>query len=201
MPAKNGRLKPCRRCGTPFWCTKCVDVGGKFPERVYCGRACYVVSITNTEEEAIASFWSKVDKSAGPDKCWTWTGGITAKWGYGAVNWKKRVLGAHKVSWLITNGDPGVLCVLHKCDNRVCVNPSHLFLGTKKDNSQDALRKGRHKNGNAILTPDLIRQIRKEYKRHGAHNQTNCRELSEKHGVSMSMIWRAARGNGWRSVK
>lgn len=53
------------------------------------------------------------------------------------------MLGAHKVAWTYTNGDPGELCVLHRCDNRVCVNPAHLFLGTKQDNVDDMYKKGR----------------------------------------------------------
>ena len=82
-------------------------------------------------------FWRKVDKK-GPihpihGRCWVWTGSKVGK-GYGQ----------HRRSWKIHFGEiPDGLYVLHKCDNPLCVNPSHLFLGTPKDNVQDMLEKGR----------------------------------------------------------
>lgn len=91
-------------------------------------------------------FWEKV-RRVGPSSCWEWTAHCDRR-GYGEIgssgNRGKPHLRAHRVSWEIHNGPiPDGLFVLHRCDNRKCVNPHHLFLGTAKDNTQDMLAKGR----------------------------------------------------------
>lgn len=75
--------------------------------------------------------------------CWIWTGHIRTN-GYGAMSIKSKLQYAHRISWELHNGPiPEGLFVLHKCDNPPCVNPDHLFIGTQKDNLQDAFKKGR----------------------------------------------------------
>lgn len=79
------------------------------------------------------------------DDCWYWIAGSRGKTGYGAFKIENDTVDAHRVSWMIHFGPiPDGLCVCHKCDNRRCVRPDHLFLGTKKDNNQDMFRKGRN---------------------------------------------------------
>ena len=89
-------------------------------------------------------FWSKVKKSD-PDKCWEWTATFDKRSGYGKISTTKhRNMAAHRASYEIHNSSiDNTLCVLHKCDNPTCVNPDHLFLGTKQDNNLDKLSKGR----------------------------------------------------------
>ncbi len=95
-------------------------------------------------------FWAKVEKCP-DDGCWQWTGTVT-RHGYGQIRyasdgWKNA--SAHRVSWELANGPiPRAaghhgICVLHRCDNRRCVRPSHLFLGTVTDNNRDRSQKGR----------------------------------------------------------
>lgn len=78
------------------------------------------------------------------DGCWAWDRGLKES-GYGVARTHEKTITAHRLSYLAFNGEiPAGLCVLHKCDVRVCVNPEHLFLGTHRDNAQDMVRKGRH---------------------------------------------------------
>lgn len=101
--------------------------------------------------------WSRVDKNGpvireelGP--CWIWTGAVREN-GYGAI-WLdgSRVGTVHRVAWTLSNGEvPRHIDVCHRCDNRRCVRPDHLFLGTHTDNARDREAKGRgnHPSGDS----------------------------------------------------
>ena len=85
-------------------------------------------------------FWDKVDKYG--EFCWLWRG--ARRDGYGMFWFKGKIVSAHRVSWeLRFGGIPVGMQVLHKCDNRLCIKPEHLFLGTQADNLLDAVKKGR----------------------------------------------------------
>lgn len=102
---------------------------------------------------------------------------------------------AHRVAFLLFNGPiPEGLKVLHTCDNPSCVNPEHLFVGTQKDNQQDAKRKDRHsrgpRNGMCQIPTGLIEPIRR------ARNEERrlLREVAEEFGISTSQVSVIARG-------
>lgn len=86
-------------------------------------------------------FWRKVNKT---ETCWLWTGYIEKR-GYGRFGYNYKTIEAHRMSWIIANGEiPEGMIICHECDNPSCVNPDHLFLGTHKDNTWDMVDKGRH---------------------------------------------------------
>jgi hypothetical protein len=94
--------------------------------------------------------------------CWLWTGSV-ASHGYGDLRLNKKTKLAHRLSWELANGHiPDGYFVLHRCDVRLCVNPSHLFLGTTTDNMRDKVKKGRHSAGwcHEKLTAEQVEQIR-----------------------------------------
>lgn len=96
-------------------------------------------------EKTILRFCNKIEKNE-VTGCWDWVGGTTSGHGeeYGRVCIDQEQILAHRVAWTMANGPISQgMNVLHKCDNPLCVNPSHLFLGTQLDNATDKYRKGR----------------------------------------------------------
>lgn len=143
-------------------------------------------------EEIKKIFLSKLvvsnDKIVDGEPCWEWIGS-TLKWGYGQVSINGLKGLAHRVSWIIFNGEiPNKLWVLHKCDNPKCVNPKHLFLGTSQDNVDDRNKKNRQASGDKVGTSKLSKEEVSEIKRlHSTGNYTQ-KELSEIYGVSGANI-------------
>ena len=148
--------------------------------------------------EFIDRFWNKVD-TKDKEECWEWQGAIQSK-GYGSVGISKgKTALTHRVAFEITYGEiPDGLMVLHKCDNRKCVNPRHLFLGTNADNVKDMVKKGRQakgeKNGRSKLTRGEVENIRKIYK------EEKCihREIADQFGVSISSIRKIVNKEYWK---
>jgi len=108
------------------------------------------------------SFWGMVCVLRA-DQCWTWTGGRT-RTGYGSVWTDGKHKRAHRVAWELAHGEilqrwpknGNGLCVLHTCDNPLCMNPNHLFLGSKGDNNRDRDQKGR----GTTVPARMIRRLR-----------------------------------------
>jgi hypothetical protein len=140
-------------------------------------------------------FWEKVQKT---DTCWNWTACMT--WGgYGRIGHAGKQQLAHRVSWMLEHGEFPELCVLHRCDNRRCVNPAHLFLGTYLDNSRDCVAKGRRPDQRRHKHPRAALSVLDSYLIQLAYRllPVTGTQLSEAWGVSEGPIWRILHGKHW----
>lgn len=92
--------------------------------------------------------------------CWEYTGCVQSN-GYSRIRYNGATHHGHRVSYMVFKGHiPDGLCVCHTCDNRKCINPDHLFLGTHKENMEDAVRKGRQAKGEKL---SVLRRGEKSY--------------------------------------
>lgn len=154
-------------------------------------------------------FWSKVATKTSIEECWEWQASCSEGYGQFAVH--GILTKAHRVAYELTYGDIlNDLWVLHKCDNRLCCNPSHLFLGTPQVNTQDMINKGRNStgekhsktqrgegNGRHKLSTDQVISIRSRYKQGGVSQHELAREMQ----VSFTTVHKIVNGKSWRSVK
>lgn len=137
------------------------------------------------------------------DECWIWQGTQRGN-GYGCVGYKNLLLDAHRLSYEIHKGPiPDGLLVCHECDNRLCINPNHLFLGNYGDNYEDAKSKDRHtrgeRNGNSKLRDSDVVEIRQAYQDRVWGETVPA--LALQYGVGESTIHDIGQGKAWKHIK
>ena len=159
------------------------------------------------KQNTLDRFMKKVDKN-GPvmphmdTECWTWLAAKNAK-GYGKFLFNGENSLAHRVSCTLHNIKiPSGMCACHKCDNRACVNPEHIFIGTILDNTMDMVKKGRQRGGNGLygetnkqskITEDDVKYIRN-------HPNTPLPKLAEKFNVGKGNIWMIRHNKTWKHL-
>ena len=158
------------------------------------------------DESVVKRFWRKVVKGSA-DECWAWTG-AKSRPGYGVLTMmdpKPVNRLAHRLSWAIAHGDPPPdMAVCHTCDNPPCVNPAHLFLGTRGDNLADMRRKGRgsppphytgSKHHSTPFTEADVLEIRA-----ACAAGANQSAIARKWGVSSNAINRIVHRKSWTHI-
>lgn len=142
-------------------------------------------------------FWSKV--AIIPEQtCWEWVGTIHHS-GYGTIYVDDKSLRAHRLSWKIHNGPiPEGLLVCHTCDNRKCVRPEHLFLGTNADNNKDMFKKGRENKAKGTacrstkLTEQQVKLIRYDPRPQSV--------IGKQYGISQNAVKLIKQRKNWKHI-
>lgn len=145
-----------------------------------------------------SSFWKKAKRAT--NGCLEWTKCLH-KDGYGQLGYHNQYWLAHRLAWTLRYGEiPQGMCVCHKCDNPLCIDPDHLFLGTQQENMADMKHKGRRKNvntgtenGRAIINQEIANEIRAKYDL-GSIKQV---DLAKRYGVSQPLISMIIRNKHW----
>ena len=166
-----------------------------------------------TAKNTPENFWTRV-RIGKPHECWEWQGAKTSS-GYGNLSWRGLHVQAHRVAYFLTNGGIALPTnfrqdnvakryrrfVLHKCDNRLCCNPEHLFLGSMRANQLDAYTKGRKvqprsQHANAKLTATQVVAVRQRYDA-GENTQ---QQLAAEFGVSQRVISLIVRRESYKDI-
>jgi predicted XRE-type DNA-binding protein len=145
------------------------------------------------------SVWGYIDKRE-QNECWEWTKSLSS--GYGRMRVGGRKMLAHRIVYELMNGSiPKHTLILHKCDNRKCCNPDHLFIGSHQDNMDDKMNKHRcnspfgEEHGRSKLKKDDISEIKRLY----LETNVSQRKLSTIFGVTQANIWYIINNKSWRN--
>lgn len=198
MPRREDRFKPCTILG----CDRPLLAIGLCRMHYYRNKRHGDPLYQRTPE---SRFWVRVNKN-GPlhpnlgTQCWLWDGYIFPTTGYGGFKIGNKLILIHRYSWTLHNGPIlATICVLHHCDNKLCVNPNHLFLGTKTDNNADRDKKDRQakgeNNGTARLTDNQIQDIREKHKM-----GLSYRTLALEYNIDYTQIGRIVTRKQWRHI-
>lgn len=142
-------------------------------------------------------FWSYVDVK-GLFDCWEWQGGLDIG-GYGLFFFNGKRIRSHRYSYQLYNGDiPKGMFALHKCNNRKCVNPFHIYQGTCQDNVNDKMKANRQsrgiKHGMSKLTEIQVKEIREN------KDNLSQRKLAKIYGITKSTLQSVQKYKTWKAV-
>ena len=179
----------CKSCDKE---TTSKESRGREGRSKFCSKTCqYSKSRGDRLSVIIPAYESKVIRQ---DGCWGWKSSTNCTTGRGRVHYKRKVIEAHRASWMIHFGEiPEGKLVCHKCDNPVCSNPRHLFLGSYSDNAIDMVKKGR--SSAAILDINKVKYIKDSL-----CEGVSQKELAKMFNVKPQTISEIERNKTWRYV-
>ena len=184
--------------GICILCSKSFASYGSRPRKT-CSKTCHYEYLRKINHYQIPNtFWQTLRANG---ECLEWPKTHDTR-GYGQLAYHGKLWRAHRLAWFLTNGPiPKGIYVCHKCDNRLCCRPSHLFLGTQLDNMQDCARKGRTLKGSQKPTSKLTESDVAEIKA-ALENRTSqtLTLLVERYGVRRQTIDAIIDGRTWRHV-
>lgn len=133
--------------------------------------------------------------------CWAWNGPPDPGTGYGQMRFRGKKLSSHRVSYEIFKGFiPLDFVVRHDCDNRICINPDHLSIGTAADNVHDAVSRGRHVSGERVAGAKLSTQTVLLIRERSGTEFIRQEDLAREYGVCQTTIGRIINNKIWRNV-
>ena len=185
-------LRTCPICSAEFRILRSLS-------KTYCSINCQHRSLRKvdhiSDNDKLSILKNKYDKFVVKrDGCWDWNG--STQKGYGAFLFMRRGIRAHRVSWVLFNGViPEGMHVLHSCDNKICSNPEHLFLGSHADNMKDMRSKGLHKQYSK-LTRDQAKEIKMLLSQ-----GEKIENISQKYKISVPTVYDIKDGRTWRSLQ
>ena len=205
--------KFCLKCSKKFSPRRYEDTA-HWERRKFCSQACYWESAKGraahnkgVRQDVGERFWALADDSGGNDACWPWEGTVDRKSGYGGfqVDSKKKL--AHRVAWELTFGiipehdSFHGMVVCHSCDNRSCVNPGHLFLGTQSANIKDRDQKNRRADTHGQNHPStrLTNADALEIRRLAADGVMQ-KDLADRFGISRGMVSMIVNRKNWTHI-
>jgi len=178
------------------WCSNSFIYCDKSSYGIYCSNKCKGFNQRLTEDKKIEKIKTDYNKFVIKQReCWNWKGPISTP-GYGQIRFgsiKPNRIDAHRASWIIHKGEiPKNIFVCHTCDNRICTNPDHLFLGTLKDNIRDMNNKKRNKGNFAKGIIPFNKKISKEQEIEvkSLLNKNTLKEIALKFDVTIPTIWK-----------
>lgn len=149
------------------------------------------------KQPAEERFWLFVNKETGND-CWEWIGSLV--WGYGQIKINKKMIKGHRFSYELHHGPiPEGMVVMHSCDNRKCVNPLHLSIGTPAQNNKDKVDKNRQAKGSAHAASKLNEEQVKEIREKLILGLTQ-RAIAKEYKVSQKCVCNINTGKNWTHV-
>lgn len=192
------KVRPCRVCGKDVRVTATAE---RLGYGNFCSHVCFWKNRKLSPEDR---FYRSIRTWDGSD-CWTWRGSTVSRRGYGLIRVGNKKIQAHRFSWILHHNMepiPEGLNVCHSCDNPGCVNPDHLWLGTRLENVRDMVKKDRHpkgeRSGRALLTESQVREARELWKTGAIPRKT---DIAKKYGLSYTAARYMLNGTNWGHVK